>query len=174
MKTIILYGDPSDNRLTFPLCRALEQYGGALHLHGGNIGEYSAAAPEFLIYETGVLESVQISHGLLLLKENAALPGKHPGISGIDAIILPNQAECALRAPVIRCGASGDCAVMLSSLGEQSAVVTLGQTVRVNGRVYEPHDIRIRLTHPIEPYQLTACCAALMFSLDVDTEQLLL
>lgn len=174
MRTIILYGEKGDSRLTFPLCRTLERYGGVLHLHGGNIGEYSDAAPEFLLYETDTLESIQLNHGLLLFKESAAITGRRPGISGLDAVILPDTAAPETHLLAIRCGTSSECAVMLSSLEEQSAAVTLGQTLQIGGRTYEPHDIHIRLTHPIAPYPLMACSTVLMVSLGSETESILI
>ncbi|MFR8011846.1 MAG: hypothetical protein ACLU8W_08845 [Clostridia bacterium] len=167
MRTILLYGSDTDISLTFPLCRVLERYGGVLHLHGGAIGEYSDAAPEFLIYETNRLESIQLNHGLLLMKEQAPSPPGRPGISGVDALILPDTSAIpvAPSLPLIRCGTSNSNTMMLSSLDEHHAVATLGRTLCISGRTYEPHDIPIQLTHPISPYPLLACCAVLMLSL---------
>lgn len=176
MRTILLYGNDADIGLTFPLCRTLERYGGVLHLHGGTIGEYSDATPEFLLYETDKLESLQLNHGLLLMKEHASLTPERPGISGADALILPDAAEGpeTPALPLIRCGASGGNTVLLSSLEEHSAVATLGQTLCVCGRTYEPHDMHIQLTHPITPYPLLACCAVLMLSLGGEKDQFLI
>lgn len=176
MQTILLYGSDADIGLTFPLCRTLERYGGVLHLHGGTISEYSDAAPEFLIYETDKLENLQLNHGLLLLKEHAAQLSGRPGICGIDAIILPDMSATAGMPsfPLIRCGTSDSNTVMLSSLEEHRAVVTLGQTLCIGGRTYEPHDIPIQLTHPITPYPLLACCAVLMLSINRDSDLFLI
>lgn len=166
MRTILLYGSDADIGLTFPLCRTLERYGGVLHLHGGTIGEYSDTAPEFLLYETDKLESIQLNHGLLMMKEHASLTPGISGISGVDAVILPDTAKApeSPAFPLIRCGTSDGNTMLLSSLEEHRAVVTLGQTLCVSGRIYEPHDISIQLTHPVPPYPLLACCAVLMLS----------
>lgn len=174
MQTIILYGDAGDIRLTFPLCRTLERYGGVLHLRGGSIGEYSDAAPEFLLYETDTLENIQLNHGLLLMKEHAAAQPGLPVVSGVDAAILADAGDPGLNLPLIRCGTSDENTILLSSLEEQSAVVTLGQVLHIGGRTHEPHDMHVRLTHPITPYPLLACCAVLMLSLGGETEHVLI
>lgn len=176
MRTILLYGSNADISLTFPLCRALERYGGVLHLRGGTISEYSDTLPEFLLYETDDLETIQLNHGLLLIKEHASLFSGRLGISGVDAIILPGTTAMAgiPALPLIRCGTSNSNTVMLSSLEEHHAVATLGRTLSVNGHTYEPHDIPIHLTYPIPPYPLLACCAALMLSLDGEADPFLI
>lgn len=177
MKTIILYGEDADTRLTFPLCRALEYYGGVIHLHGGSISECSAAAPEFLLYETSSLESVQVSCGMILLKENAVIDGRTPGIGGIGALIAPGafpESGRPAALPIIRCGTGEADTVALSSLEEGRAIVTVQQGITVGERQYEPHDIRVQLSYPLEPYPLTACCAVLLLARGEETEHLLL
>ncbi|HIR53788.1 MAG TPA: hypothetical protein IAB39_10425 [Candidatus Onthovicinus excrementipullorum] len=174
MRTIILYGDCGDSRLTFPLCRALEQYGGVIRLNRGNIGEYSTAAPEFLLYETDVLESVQTDGGLLLLKEGAAVPKAVTSACGIAALILPDSIPAGevlpADVPVLRCGTRDEDEIALSSLEEQCAIVTLRRTLEIGDRLCEPHDIHITLTHPTDPCALTVCCAVLTAVLGGDRD----
>ncbi len=174
MRTIILYGDRGDSRLTFPLCRALEQYGGVIRLNGGNIGEYSAGAPDFLLYETDVLESVQTDGGLLLLKEGAAMPSGVTAASGITALILPDSIPAAgapqADIPVIRCGTRDADEIALSSLEEDRAIVTVRRPLKLGDAICEPRDIHIALTHATDPYPLTVCCAALLTFLGADRD----
>ena len=177
MKTIILYGEEADTRLTLPLCRALEYYGGVIHLHGGNISEYSAAPPEFLLYETESLESIQVSRGIILLKESACIDGRTPGIDGVEALVVPGGMHGAGRSPalpVIRCGAGEENDVVLSSMEEGGAIVTIQHDLCAGEWRYEPHDIRVRLSYPLDPYPLTACSAVLMLARQEELELLYL
>lgn len=167
---IILCGDPAEQSVTQALLTALSLYGGVHFFSGEKISE-GGAASDFLLGEYPYVPRIELSRGILLLK-NSLRPQREP-------VSLPEGFCCVLEsrnrnaaellqgtgAVVVSCGMGAKDTLSVAGLESTGAALSLQRNlVTQGGSVLEPHDFNVAFSEPRTPYQALLVSAVLLLA----------
>ncbi len=167
---IILFGDKSDTLITLPLCRSLERYGGVLYFGDGCLAEYSCSSPKFAVFETDTLCGCDTENTIIIFKSSFT---DCPAVFGFDNVGAVCEASnrravdflARSRINFITCSMGGNGTVIPSSIGEQSAVVSVSECVTtLSGKCVLPCELTIKTAPIPNGYPLLAVCSVLLLS----------
>lgn len=170
MTTVILYGAQSDTSISLPMCRALEKAGGVIHFCNGTINEYAISRPRFLLYETDQLENLQLSDCILLFKPSASAPTRKPSVCKNAVLIAEGENEgvrklaAELGLCCITCGMSSRDTLVISSMGETEANISVRSEIQLEEAGIEPRDLTAHFLQREDAYALLARCAVLLIA----------
>jgi len=165
LTSVVLYGDRDIIFCNF-LCKALSNFGKVSF-----IGESRILIDDncdFLIIEkTGDISLLGESKFVIFNKHLS----KTLKICTKTTAIVSSSNEAALNylsqssQKTISCSMSTKDTISLSSITDESAVISLQRQLSdINGRIIEPHDMRVKLSEPADEYYICAAYALLLIS----------
>jgi hypothetical protein len=166
MIKVVLFGDRNDTSLTLPFCRCLERHGGVLYSGSGCIAEYSQRKTDFVLIETDFIESYNAENSIFVLKSPELFHCLN-FITNENYIVISEYSDNINKghAPVILCstGSKGD--ILLSSLSESGACVSIQHCMTtLNGRQLDPCEFKVKADVAIMGYPLLAVCCVLILT----------
>ncbi len=168
--TIFTCGKISDRSIRQVLPDALAGYGGVQYFNGTELFCLGAQPPRFLVYEWENLPQEACTKGILLFKNSfSPLPGHCLPRELFPIFEARNTAASSfLRGTgvvAITCGTSPRDTLSLSSLDDNSAMVSLQRCITtLDGYVVEPGDISVSLQHSRSPHQILAAVSVLLLA----------
>lgn len=157
MYKIIIYGDCNKKLIGMKLCNALSRHGGVLYFCGGKAREISIGNPNFIVYETDFLQSLNIKDCVIIFNNN---DDKHqPNIISSTHIscIVNAQNSVALSQllnlslPAIVYGMSPRDSITISSINDTDAVICVQrELVLQSGKVLEPCEFKVLHTEHLD------------------------
>lgn len=174
MNTVFLCGERGGPELADTLFDAVRASGSAaLHVTDRLIAAVppESADPDYLVFDHFPAEYVRLGGGIAVFRENAAkapdflrIPNDFCAVldSGAAGVLDTVRGNCR---QTVLCGLSEKDTITFSSLGADSAVISLQQTVvTLRGNVIEPREIPVRFGIPRGKYPLLAAAAVLLLT----------
>lgn len=111
------------------LCQMLEKFGGALFLSPDCILDYSAIAPDFLIFNTEHVEKITSSHSVLLLGAQDA-PTHIAKSCRFDCVITDGGQNPFGESPILSVGMRQDSHISIASMEQNAYSVSIQKPLR--------------------------------------------
>jgi len=176
MIPIILYGK-HDSRIVNEICGLLKEYG-IIRVSDRRI-ESLVNSPRFLVVESKSTKVIEIPQGVIVITgkieadTKLCIKGDFRGVvfsSDKEALKLLKNTDVS----VISCGMAEEDTLSLSSIKEDSAVISINRKIKtLNGTFIEPQEHKVILKKPITDYSLLVAYAILLCSTRQETDDTL-
>lgn len=134
-----------------------------------NLQPENAKNAPIWIQDIELLHKYPVEQAVFIFKEASALPAHFPGCSHCIAVVDASADRQMLEMigqtmlPAITCGLSSRDTMTLSSIGQDSAVITLQRSICCfDGEMVEAQEIPLQLTSPMDNFTLMAAAAVLI------------
>ncbi len=150
MYKIIIYGKSGSKLIGIKLCNALARHGGVLYFCDGRVKEISVGNPNFVVYETDFLKSLNVNDCIIIF--NSCESNHYPNIISSEHIscIVNSQNTSALSQllnlslPAIVYGMSSKDSITISSINDTEAVISVQRELTLqSGEKLEPSEFKI-------------------------------
>ena len=175
MTFIYLFGNAQDLIIANKLRKTLSHYGGVLHIGHQSVTQCPEDAIirdfKFLMLESDKAYDINQKEVIFIFKSKQNITDgipkfKSPAISVVESHNEPAlQTLSQMNSAALSCGMSGRDTLMISSISENSACISLQRKITTfEGEVIEPMDITVKFSGKTEDYVLLCICAVLLLS----------
>ncbi len=132
------------------------------------IGENDKKNNFNLLYKTENLPKFENINGVLIFDNNFKCDNKSCNLNSITPIFQTSNKKAikileGLNKPVISCGTSLKDTFSLSSISMECATVSLQRDiVDLSGKIYEPHEFKVKFKGELSPYNILCVSATLL------------
>ncbi len=154
------------------LCRILEKFGGAFFVSQNCVLDYSAIAPEFLVFNTDVVREISSQYTVLLLGEHTAHMHIGKGCR-FDRVIAEGRQEKIPHENIISVGMRQSNLISIASVENGTYSISVQKTIRAfDGREILPCEFSVICQKAFAPQTVLFAFTLLLLSGKADTAKL--